>query len=146
MNKRKTTSVNTRRLQQRRIQEEADSEALAVALAVAEEADQVEAYQAEADSESLAEALQLAEDAHQAEADSESLAEALQVADAYDLYSEDESPSESQRRECAICYDDIFIHDAGCPAQNCPAVFHRACIDRWLNEGRRNCAMCQLPV
>lgn len=98
----------------------------------------------------LAEALQVANNAEyeeslQAEEESQAFAEALQAAEEMES-KEIESKETENKLECNICFDDIEDDGKGCPAENCFAVFHEKCIDRWVAEGRLSCAMCQVEI
>lgn len=44
--------------------------------------------------------------------------------------------------QCTICLDDMW--DKGSAVTKCGHIFHRTCIDKWLEQKQKNCPMCRL--
>lgn len=44
---------------------------------------------------------------------------------------------------CSVCLDRIATHDEVRELSNCEHLFHRECLDRWLDEGQFSCPFCR---
>ncbi|XP_010503038.1 PREDICTED: E3 ubiquitin-protein ligase RHA1B-like [Camelina sativa] len=66
------------------------------------------------------------------------------------------SPSASISDTCAVCLGDLEDDDEIRELRNCTHVFHRDCIDRWLDyecrgggdedDNHRTCPLCRTPL
>ncbi|MCD9644689.1 hypothetical protein HAX54_033101 [Datura stramonium] len=54
-------------------------------------------------------------------------------------FSEIEDPPES----CAVCLYEFDTEDEIRRLTNCPHVFHRSCVDRWMDHDRKTCPLCR---
>ena len=53
----------------------------------------------------------------------------------------DELPDES----CSICLEDFKTGD-NIKKLNCTHIFHKECLEPWLNDNNRNCPMCRTDI
>lgn len=65
------------------------------------------------------------------------------------------SPSSMISETCAVCLGTLEDDDGIRELRNCSHVFHRDCIDRWLDyecrgggdeDNHRNCPLCRMPL
>ncbi|XAR55080.1 hypothetical protein NMG60_11030462 [Bertholletia excelsa] len=54
-------------------------------------------------------------------------------------FSELDDPPES----CAVCLYEFTGGDEVRRLPNCPHIFHRSCVDRWMDHGRLTCPLCR---
>ncbi|OVA09416.1 zinc finger protein [Macleaya cordata] len=48
---------------------------------------------------------------------------------------------------CAVCLCEFESQDEIRPLMTCSHIFHRRCLDRWMDHGKRlTCPMCRTPV
>ncbi|KAJ8497374.1 hypothetical protein OPV22_007926 [Ensete ventricosum] len=47
---------------------------------------------------------------------------------------------------CAVCLYEFEGADEVRPMGNCRHVFHRLCVDRWLQHGQCTCPLCRAPL
>lgn len=50
-------------------------------------------------------------------------------------------PKLEEEKECSICYDNLENTNLKCP--DCNQIFHKQCIEFWLNSGRSTCPYCR---
>ncbi|XP_021725502.1 E3 ubiquitin-protein ligase RHA1B-like [Chenopodium quinoa] len=50
-------------------------------------------------------------------------------------------PSES----CAVCLYEFEEEDEIRRMRNCRHMFHRCCVDRWIDHDRKTCPLCRMP-
>ena len=48
--------------------------------------------------------------------------------------------------DCAVCLSGIGGRDEVRRLSNCRHVFHRACLDRWMEHDQRTCPLCRAPL
>jgi RING-H2 zinc finger protein RHA1 len=48
--------------------------------------------------------------------------------------------------DCAVCLCDIGGGDEVRRLTNCRHVFHRGCLDRWMDHDQRTCPLCRAPL
>lgn len=48
--------------------------------------------------------------------------------------------------DCAVCLSAIGGRDEVRRLSNCRHVFHRACLDRWMEHDQRTCPLCRAPL
>ena len=48
--------------------------------------------------------------------------------------------------DCAVCLSGIGGGDEVRRLSNCRHVFHRACLDRWMEHDQRTCPLCRAPL
>ena len=53
----------------------------------------------------------------------------------------DELPDDA----CSICLEDFKTGD-NIKKLNCTHIFHKACLEPWLNDNNRNCPMCRTDI
>ncbi|KAD0098659.1 hypothetical protein R6Q59_003931 [Mikania micrantha] len=46
---------------------------------------------------------------------------------------------------CVVCLYDFDAGDDIRRLTNCRHVFHRCCLDRWMDHNRKNCPLCRTP-
>ncbi|XP_047320198.1 E3 ubiquitin protein ligase RIN3-like [Impatiens glandulifera] len=54
-----------------------------------------------------------------------------------------EIEEEEVNRGCVVCWERIEKRDEIREMVNCKHVFHRDCLDRWLDEGHITCPLCR---
>lgn len=47
---------------------------------------------------------------------------------------------------CRICQDDFDGGDEVRCLRNCVHVFHKTCIDRWIQDDKMTCPLCRTPI
>ncbi|KAJ0964301.1 hypothetical protein J5N97_029423 [Dioscorea zingiberensis] len=47
---------------------------------------------------------------------------------------------------CSVCLDEFEMMDKVRWITGCRHVFHRRCIDRWIDSGHRTCPLCRAPL
>ncbi|KFK30617.1 hypothetical protein AALP_AA6G004700 [Arabis alpina] len=47
---------------------------------------------------------------------------------------------------CRICQDDFNGGDEVRCLRNCIHVFHKICIDRWIQDDKLTCPLCRTPI
>ncbi|KAK9668101.1 hypothetical protein RND81_13G035500 [Saponaria officinalis] len=47
---------------------------------------------------------------------------------------------------CAICLHEFKNRDEIRKLQNCKHIFHRTCVDRWMEQDQRNCPLCRTSL
>ncbi|KAI4315447.1 hypothetical protein L6164_028255 [Bauhinia variegata] len=50
------------------------------------------------------------------------------------------------RDTCAVCLYEFQAHDEIRRLTNCPHIFHRSCLDRWMGYDHRTCPLCRTPI
>ncbi|XP_045813276.1 RING finger protein 24 [Trifolium pratense] len=61
-------------------------------------------------------------------------------------------PETSEDSTCAVCLNKLKMEDEVRELMNCDHVFHRECIDKWLEHGYENenhnqtCPLCRAPL
>jgi RING-H2 zinc finger protein RHA1 len=48
--------------------------------------------------------------------------------------------------DCAVCLCDVGGCDEVRRLSNCRHVFHRGCLDRWMEHDQRTCPLCRAPL
>lgn len=48
--------------------------------------------------------------------------------------------------DCAVCLSGIGGRDEVRRLSNCRHVFHRGCLDRWMEHDQRTCPLCRAPL
>ncbi|CAM0903227.1 unnamed protein product [Alopecurus aequalis] len=56
------------------------------------------------------------------------------------------SPSCVVGGDCAVCLSGIGGRDEVRRLSNCRHVFHRGCLDRWMEHDQRTCPLCRAPL
>ncbi|KAL8253793.1 hypothetical protein R6Q59_032014 [Mikania micrantha] len=56
-------------------------------------------------------------------------------------FSELVDPPES----CAVCLYEFDAGDEIRPLTNCRHIFHRCCLDRWIDHDQKTCPLCRTP-
>jgi len=46
---------------------------------------------------------------------------------------------------CAVCLYEFEERDEIRRMRNCPHMFHRSCVDRWIDHDRKTCPLCRTP-
>lgn len=46
---------------------------------------------------------------------------------------------------CAVCLNSVERHEEIRILTNCSHIFHRGCLDKWVDHDRRNCPLCRSP-
>jgi len=46
---------------------------------------------------------------------------------------------------CAVCLNGVERHEEIRILTNCSHIFHRGCLDKWVDHGQRTCPLCRLP-
>ena len=59
-----------------------------------------------------------------------------------------ESGAEAGRvpESCAVCLYEFEEHDEIRRLRNCPHIFHRSCVDRWIDHDRKTCPLCRTSL
>ncbi|PKA55986.1 E3 ubiquitin-protein ligase RHA1B [Apostasia shenzhenica] len=47
---------------------------------------------------------------------------------------------------CAVCLYEFEDREEVRPLSNCRHVFHRCCLDRWMEHDQRTCPLCRTPL
>lgn len=48
---------------------------------------------------------------------------------------------------CAVCLNDLFCEDEVWDLRNCCHIFHKRCLDRWLDHDEyKTCPLCRAPL
>ncbi|KAG0452965.1 hypothetical protein HPP92_025629 [Vanilla planifolia] len=47
---------------------------------------------------------------------------------------------------CSVCLYDFEQREEVRRLSNCRHVFHRCCLDRWIEYDQRNCPLCRMPL
>ncbi|KAI4326920.1 hypothetical protein L6164_019437 [Bauhinia variegata] len=47
---------------------------------------------------------------------------------------------------CAVCLYEFQAQHEIRRLTNCPHIFHRSCLDRWMGYDQRTCPLCRTPV
>ncbi|XP_047070309.1 brassinosteroid-responsive RING protein 1-like [Lolium rigidum] len=61
-------------------------------------------------------------------------------------FDELETSDASSSCDCAVCLSGIGGRDEVRRLSNCRHVFHRACLDRWMEHDQRTCPLCRAPL
>ncbi|XP_062185572.1 brassinosteroid-responsive RING protein 1-like [Phragmites australis] len=56
------------------------------------------------------------------------------------------SPAACVSGDCAVCLSGIGGGDEVRRLSNCRHVFHRGCLDRWMEHDQRTCPLCRAPL
>ncbi|KAH0452533.1 hypothetical protein IEQ34_019832 [Dendrobium chrysotoxum] len=60
---------------------------------------------------------------------------------------EDTEEEEEEEVTCAVCLSEIRQRDRVWELRNCYHVFHKACLDRWLDHhDQMTCPLCRAPL
>ncbi|KAL9245365.1 hypothetical protein vseg_019027 [Gypsophila vaccaria] len=59
---------------------------------------------------------------------------------------EDDTPHECQQQCCSVCLYDVCFDDQIRRLDNCQHVFHRHCLDRWIELDHYTCPLCRRPL
>ncbi|KAK9668100.1 hypothetical protein RND81_13G035400 [Saponaria officinalis] len=51
-----------------------------------------------------------------------------------------------QTENCAICLHKFKTRDEIRKLQNCKHIFHRMCVDRWMEQDQRSCPLCRTSL
>lgn len=46
---------------------------------------------------------------------------------------------------CAVCLNNMERHEEIRRLTNCSHIFHRECVDKWLDHGQNACPLCRSP-
>jgi len=46
---------------------------------------------------------------------------------------------------CIVCLNNMAKHEEIRRLMNCSHIFHRGCLDKWLNDDQRTCPVCRSP-
>lgn len=46
---------------------------------------------------------------------------------------------------CAVCLNTMERQEEIRMLMNCSHIFHRGCLDKWVDHGQRTCPLCRLP-
>ncbi|TVT99696.1 hypothetical protein EJB05_54895, partial [Eragrostis curvula] len=55
-------------------------------------------------------------------------------------------PAACADEDCAVCLSGIGGGDEVRRLTNCRHVFHRGCLDRWMDHDQRTCPLCRAPL
>ncbi|CAO2819099.1 unnamed protein product [Amaranthus hypochondriacus] len=47
---------------------------------------------------------------------------------------------------CAVCLYEFEEEDQIRRMRNCPHMFHKSCVDRWMDHDRKTCPLCRKPL
>ncbi|XP_057250873.1 brassinosteroid-responsive RING protein 1-like [Beta vulgaris subsp. vulgaris] len=67
---------------------------------------------------------------------------AVTYAEAIAAGPDEPGPSES----CAVCLHEYESDDEVRRMRNCRHMFHRCCVDRWIDHDRKTCPLCRKPL
>lgn len=48
--------------------------------------------------------------------------------------------------QCAVCLNEFKSHEEIRVLTNCNHVFHRACVDSWMNHDQISCPLCRTHI
>ena len=46
---------------------------------------------------------------------------------------------------CAVCLHEFHGHEEIRRLRNCQHIFHKGCVDRWIDHGQKTCPLCRKP-
>ncbi|XP_020219039.1 E3 ubiquitin-protein ligase RHA1B [Cajanus cajan] len=46
---------------------------------------------------------------------------------------------------CAVCFNEFRAEEEIRCMANCKHIFHRACVDRWIDHDQKTCPLCRTP-
>ncbi|XP_021753863.1 E3 ubiquitin-protein ligase RHA1B-like [Chenopodium quinoa] len=55
------------------------------------------------------------------------------------------SPGSNEPEQCAVCLYDFRDHEEIRRLTNCGHIFHRVCVDRWMDHDQITCPLCRTP-
>ncbi|KAK7295109.1 hypothetical protein RJT34_18013 [Clitoria ternatea] len=56
-----------------------------------------------------------------------------------------DSPSWSPAAGCAVCLSEFSGEEEIRCMANCKHIFHRTCVDRWIDHDQKTCPLCRTP-
>ncbi|XP_027351624.1 E3 ubiquitin-protein ligase RHA1B-like [Abrus precatorius] len=52
---------------------------------------------------------------------------------------------DSPAAACAVCLSEFWAEEEIRCMANCKHIFHRACVDRWIDHDQKTCPLCRTP-
>lgn len=63
--------------------------------------------------------------------------------DSYDFGDDVDGGEERKEMRCCVCWDSIEGNHKIRELSRCSHVFHKECLDRWVDEGQHSCPLCR---